>query len=84
MNLWYGTSASIPIKVDPLHLERLWIALEELLGQLHLEVAILRRKGFGWLAILIHDPNLHPMRALGVQGCVFFAIFPKSCIAIRT
>ena len=61
------SSRSIPIEVDPFHLERLWIALEEPLGQLHFNATILKRKGLGWFAITIQNLKIHPVETIGVQ-----------------
>lgn len=60
-------ATSIPVEVDPVQRNRLWIALEEYLGQLHLEVAAFQRYRRGWLAVIADLTNLHPERAFRVE-----------------
>src|SRR6478752_5901067 len=72
------TSApSVPVEVDPVHRDRLRVALEHRPRQLHLEVPALERNLRRRLAVAPDDADLHPVRTLGVEGCVLLAVLPE-------
>ncbi len=65
-------------EVDPVHRDRLRIAHEEYLRQLHLEDAVPQWKVFGWFTVVADHANRHPVRTFRVQWRVFLAFLPQS------
>ena len=64
------------VKVNPVDGDRLWIVFEQALGQVHLEVAVCKRKGLVWFPVLANPLNLHPVRMFRGQFRGLASVFP--------